>query len=162
MDQKSSDFAVGSSPVTRIHALASGVDPLHSLRSTRFVEDFGGDVPTRVDEVGVRLDELERLVVTLSRTKPLCDRVKATLLAHVFSSIIRIHPFQDGNGRVARFTVLYLITCWEVDPFLIPKVRNSRAWKSALASAVEGDTQDLTHVFLAELVSHNNKVEGNE
>ncbi|MCC5961139.1 MAG: Fic family protein [Rhodobacteraceae bacterium] len=70
-------------------------------------------------------------------------KVAAPLLAHVFAATIRIHPFEDGNGRVARFTVQFLLTRWGMDLLPLPKVRNDPEWKRALRSAVRGELGEL-------------------
>lgn len=151
LDQHFPPFSDILCPIAEIHVLVSGIDLSQSARSSSYVEDFGGVVPTRVDEIRSRLDELERIVFVLSKMKPQEKIVKAKLLAYVFSSIIRIHPFADGNGRVARFTVLHLLTCWRTEPFLVPKVRNNGEWKNALESAMKDSPEDLAGVFLKKL-----------
>lgn len=64
-------------------------------------------------------------------------------LAHVFGSVIRVHPFEDGNGRTARLFAFYALKCWGRPLFPIPKVRNDSSWKVAMDSAVAGDALKL-------------------
>lgn len=114
------------------------------FRVTDFVEDFGGEVPTSKDEVRARLDELERLCDQMVRGMAgsrLQDQ--ALMLAHVFGSVIRVHPFEDGNGRTARLFAFYALKCWGRPLFPIPKVRNDSSWKVAMDSAVAGDALKL-------------------
>jgi len=118
------------------------------FRSTDFVEDFGGIVPTDRNEIPARLDEIERLseeTVRCLTGRRLEDQ--ALLLAYIFGSVIRIHPFADGNGRTARLFVFYALRCWGRPLFEIPKVRNDPAWKDALNAAVEGDVSKLKREF---------------
>ncbi|HVV74145.1 MAG TPA: Fic family protein, partial [Verrucomicrobiae bacterium] len=62
---------------------------------------------------------------------------------HIFGSLIRIHPFEDGNGRTARLFAFYALRCWGLPLFPIPKIRNDRKWKLALGCAVGGDALKL-------------------
>ena len=130
-------------PLTTLNASSFG-RTMPVFRSANYVEDFGGKVPTPKGEIRARLDELERLCrqsVCCMGDSRLED--KALVLAHIFGSLIRIHPFEDGNGRTARLFVFYALRCWGLPLFPIPKVRNDRRWKAALDAAVAGDALKL-------------------
>jgi len=130
-------------PLTTLNASSFGRST-PTFRVSSHVEDFGGEVPTPKREIRARLDELERLCkqsVRCMGDSRLED--KAWMLAHIFGSLIRIHPFEDGNGRTARLFVFYALRCWGLPLFPIPKVRNNRRWKLALDSAVTGDAPKL-------------------
>src|SRR6266446_3343277 len=94
-------------PLTTLNASSFG-KATPAFRVTDSVEDFGGEVPTGKAEIVPRLDELERLCKQTVRSiggGRLEDQ--ALILAHVFGSLIRIHPFEDGNGRTARLFTFY-------------------------------------------------------
>lgn len=130
-------------PLTILNTFSYGrIDP--AFRRHDYIEDFGGKVPTPKDEVRARLDELERLCresVSGMGGSRLED--KALILAHIFGSLIRIHPFEDGNGRTARLFAFYALKCWRLPIFPIPKVRNDVGWKDAMDFAVAGDACTL-------------------
>jgi len=115
-----------------------------SFRTRDYVEDFGREVPTPRSEIPARLDELERLSqqsVCGMNVGSLAD--KALILAHIIGSLIRVHPFEDGNGRTARLFTFYALQCWRLPLFPIPKVRNDAGWKDAMDSAVAGNASKL-------------------
>lgn len=130
-------------PLTKINMSLSG-EAKPKFRTRDYVEDLGGKAPTNIQEIASRLDELERLCRQSVRSMngdSLED--KAMILAHIYGSLIRIHPFEDGNGRTARLFVFYALRCWRLPIFVIPKVRNNIAWKEAMECAVAGDGRKL-------------------
>lgn len=66
-----------------------------------------------------------------------------TLLHHRF---IRIHPFDDGNGRVVRLLVNYVLLKAGLPPLVI-KTRERKQYLSALAMADAGDFKPLQKFF---------------
>lgn len=141
-------------PIGRLHqAIMNAPDMKRAKRVTHHVADFGGEVPTKLIDVEGALNELELLVERFMR--PLGSQsasVQSVFLAHLFSSIVRVHPFQDGNGRTARLVVQYCLKSWDRSFMPIPKVRNSLQWRAALEQAIAGDIGPLTFEFESRLM----------
>lgn len=126
-------------------------------RTDAFVNDFNGVPPVRVGDIPAALRELELLcswAIGEARLSPLSGR--GALLAHIFSSVIRIHPFKDANGRTARFLVQYALYDWGMALLPIPKVRNDSAWRDALGRAMSGDIRPLGAEFFRRLGARGN------
>ena len=140
-------------PIRQIHQAIYGVPGLApDMRTSQYIGDFGGVIPTEVADVSGALTELE---LVIERLNPVLRHhaadIQAVFLAHVFSSIIRVHPFSDGNGRAARMIVQYCLRCWD-RPFLpLPKVRNVPTWHNALERAVEGEQNALVQEFISRM-----------
>jgi hypothetical protein len=145
-------------PLSILHRCSAGMtSDDEGLREENHVEDFGGLVPTATTEVFPRLDELERLaenIVKHMAGSPNED--KMFMLAYIHGSMVRIHPFADGNGRTARMFIFYALRCWNLPLFAIPKVRNDQGWKSAMDSAVDGEVGELKEQLLARLKAAQN------
>ncbi len=124
------------------------------FRTDEFVEDFGGRPSVAVVDIPAALHELELLcswAIAAHVAAP--DGAKAALLAYLYSSVIRIHPFCDANGRTARFLVQYALRVWSKPLMPIPKVRNDRLWHDALGQALKGDFNPLAEEFRCRLES---------
>lgn len=136
-------------PIETLHAAISGKIETGSIRRTKvYVPDFGGAPPSTPSDVAILLPELElfaeRLVLPLSDASL---SARAEFLAHMFSAIIRIHPFEDGNGRAARYFVQLCTMAWTQTFIPIPKLMNDKRWASALRAAVDGNTAGLAGEF---------------
>jgi hypothetical protein len=89
---------------------------------------------------------MDRLVELHSSHGDLSPEVEAAWLHHRFT---QIHPFQDGNGRVARClaTLVFLKAGWF--PLTIRDVREERShYLDALEKADHGDLSQLVSVFV--------------
>jgi prophage maintenance system killer protein len=130
--------------VKRIHGAVCGVarDEIR-FRDVEYVEDYGGYVPTPVDEIPRKLQEFEALLERADDYAVSTIPEQATFLAEIFATMIRVHPFQDGNGRTARMLVEYCLRRWGREFVVLPKVRNDVVWKDALSLAVSGEYGQL-------------------
>lgn len=72
----------------------------------------------------------------------------ASFLAELHHRFIIIHPFDDGNGRIARLLLNYVLMRFGYPPFVI-KNRDKRTYFSALRKADAGDMNVLS-VYLGE------------
>ncbi len=72
------------------------------------------------------------------------SEVQAAWLHHRFT---QIHPFQDGNGRVARALASLVLLKNELFPLIIPRDDRS-IYIDALEEADKGNLQPLVHVFV--------------
>jgi fido (protein-threonine AMPylation protein) len=142
-----------------VHRALFGGDPVDAVRTLDHVPDFGGSTIISWQEVGCRIDELEiacrEMADEMASAAP---PIKARFLAYVFASIIRIHPFPDGNGRTARMYVQYLLRRWG-DPYVvIPKIRNDPDWREALERAMPGDIRALQSQFERRMMEQHDAV----
>lgn len=69
--------------------------------------------------------------------------VRAAWLHHRF---IRIHPFEDGNGRVARALTLLVLLRAKYAPLVVDRTQRS-TYLDALDQANNGDLRDLIRLF---------------
>jgi Fic family protein len=87
--------------------------------------------------------QMERLVKLYADTTALHPIVTAAWLHHRF---IRIHPFQDGNGRVARGLVLLILLRNDYAPLVVDRRRRDE-YLEALDNANVGDLAPLVRLF---------------
>ncbi len=89
--------------------------------------------------------EMERFLAFHDGHKdlPLAPEVEAAWLHHEF---VRIHPFQDGNGRISRLLMAFAYAKAGEFPPVIP-VENKPSYIDALEAADEGGFRDLVNYF---------------
>lgn len=87
--------------------------------------------------------EMDRLVAFYAETEGLHPVARAAWLHHRF---ICIHPFEDGNGRVARALVLLVLLRTDYAPLVVDRDRRA-LYIEALDSANEGDLAPLVRLF---------------
>ena len=87
--------------------------------------------------------EMDRLVEMHARHRDAAPEVEAAWLHHRFT---QIHPFQDGNGRIARAlaTLIFIKANWLP---LVVRDRDRRDYLDALETADDGDLQPLVTFF---------------
>lgn len=135
-----------SNPVLFLHKVIYAQDADLMKRKTAYVEDYPDEL-LNLSQIDGRFMELELLVKVLALTPQPTIKVASYLLAHIYATIIRIHFFKDGNGRVARYTILYLLKRWKLNFIAIPKVRNDLSWKKALINAIQGDISPFASIL---------------
>lgn len=138
-------------PMRFIHEMVYAKLSNEMKREKNHVSDYTG-LLTEVSEINARFQELESLVCTLRNLPVHSPNMAAPLLAYVFAAIIRIHFFKDGNGRLARFTVQYLLRSWGAPYLALPKVRNDTVWKAALSNALNGEMEALSEFLEKRLI----------
>ena len=87
--------------------------------------------------------ELERLVDLHAETSGAHALIRAAWLHHRF---IRIHPFEDGNGRVGRALVLLVLLRANYAPLVVDRLRRHE-YLNALDAANEGELAPLIRFF---------------
>jgi Fic family protein len=69
--------------------------------------------------------------------------IKAAFIHHAF---VQIHPFQDGNGRIARLLASFVLIKDNLFPFSLDRDERT-AYIDALEAADSGDYQGLVDIF---------------
>ena len=77
--------------------------------------------------------EMERLVELHGQNAHLHPIILAAWLHHRF---IRIHPFQDGNGRVARALVLLVLLRQDYAPLVVDRRRRDEYLRALARQAI--------------------------
>jgi hypothetical protein len=86
---------------------------------------------------------MERLLELYNETADEHPVTRAAWLHHRF---IRIHPFEDGNGRVARAITLLVLLRARYAPLVVDRTQRATYIK-ALDRANDGDLRDLIRLF---------------
>lgn len=87
--------------------------------------------------------QMERLVELYRQTEGKDPIVRSAWLHHRF---VRIHPFEDGNGRVARCLTLLTLLQSDLAPLVVDR-RERDNYLKALDTANEGDLRPLVRFF---------------
>ena len=93
------------------------------------------------EHVAAEMDQLIALYESLSGAAP---EVRSAWLHHAFT---QIHPFQDGNGRVARALASIDFIRAGLFPLLVAREDRDRLYIPALEQADAGDLRPLTEFF---------------
>ena len=120
------------------------IRPNNPRRHDGVVHEYCPPVQTR--------GEMDRLLVMhrAHRVRTLPTEVEAAWMHHRF---VRIHPFQDGNGRMARLLMAYVFARAGECPPVIPAERR-RHYIRSLEAADRGDLRPFIE-FLAALAALN-------
>lgn len=110
----------------------------YSVRPDGSVLEF-----TPPEQVAPQMDQLVELYHGMEARDPI---VRAAWLHHRF---VRIHPFEDGNGRVARCLTLLGLLKHDLAPLVVDRRERDR-YLRCLDQANEGDLRPLAR-FFAEL-----------
>lgn len=93
------------------------------------------------EAVSIQMDELVRIFNDYDSSTP--AEVRAAWLHHAFT---QIHPFQDGNGRVARALASLVLIKEGLPPFMVPREVKTRYIRS-LEDADHGRPEALLAFF---------------
>lgn len=88
--------------------------------------------------------EMERLVDTWRRLPPELPEARAAWLHHAFT---QIHPFEDGNGRVARTLASIDMIRSGLFPLVVDREQRDTRYLPALRAADAGDLGPLIQFF---------------
>lgn len=111
------------------------MQPNHVQRQDGSVLEY-----TPPEHVQAEMERLLELYVLAETEHPVA---RAAWLHHRF---IRIHPFEDGNGRVARALTLLVLLRARYAPLVVGRTMRS-AYIDALDRANDGDLRDLIRLF---------------
>ena len=96
------------------------------------------------EQVASEIDSLVDLWRVLDADRSVHPMVKAAWLHHRF---VQIHPFADGNGRVARALTLLVIEKYKYAPLVVDRWHRA-AYLKALDAANDGRLADLVQLFV--------------
>lgn len=138
----------GRSFVRKVHAVTCGIRISDvKIRTDRFIPDYGGLVPWKPQDIDSGLKAIAKELSEVDQFSEASAADRALFLAELFAALIRVHPFQDGNGRAARMLIQYCLRYWENDYIVVPKVRNNKHWKKDLDEGVQGKFSRLGEFF---------------
>ncbi len=95
------------------------------------------------DHVASEMDNLVS-IFNESEEKEVHPLINATWFHHAFTTI---HPFQDGNGRVARLLSSLILIKHGLFPFTVLREEAKEKYIDALESADQGESQPLVDYF---------------
>ncbi len=143
--------------ITRTQDTYVATDPLGRVVDADLLKGQWKIVPNHVErQDGTLLEyappeqvqsEIERLIgfwKDLENDATVHPVIKATWLHHRF---VQIHPFQDGNGRVARALALLVLESEKFAPLVIDRWHRDEYLKS-LDAANDGSLRDLVRLFV--------------
>ena len=114
------------------------VDPNHVLRQDNTLLEYAPP-----EQVASEMDRLVEIWATVD-AGPIHPVIKAAWLHHRF---VQVHPFADGNGRVARALTLLALEQHQYAPLVIDRWHRADYLK-ALDTANTGDLHGLVRLFV--------------
>ncbi|WP_202707735.1 ImmA/IrrE family metallo-endopeptidase [Sporosalibacterium faouarense] len=116
------------------------------------------------NEIGNRMFELDQELNQLIKNKDeisLCDYIEMCVMIHYKITII--HPFHDGNGRVSRAMLNWLLKLKNLPPIYLRADKKERYYDALMTADTTNDYDPLYEVFyraiLSSLVELNTKFE---
>ncbi len=138
----------GRNFLRKVHAVTYGTRLSDAgIRTDSYVPDYGGLVLWKPQDIDSGLKAIARELSEVDQFSEASATDKGLFLAELFAALIRVHPFQDGNGRTARMLIQYCLRYWENDYIIVPKVRNNKQWKKNLEEGVQGKFAGLGEFF---------------
>ena len=93
--------------------------------------------------------EMDRLLAIFAELPPELPEVRAAWLHHRFT---QIHPFQDGNGRVARAIASFELVRGKLFPLVIERNERDTRYFPALEQADDGDLRPLVELTARSMI----------
>ncbi len=140
-----SSQTLDGTPTTKLVELGKyKTQPNHVLTSTGMIHYYASP-----EETPAKMGEL----IDWYRLKKEKGKLSPLLLATGFHyKFVAIHPFDDGNGRVARLLMNYIFMEFDLPPVVIP-VEKKEKYLTVLEKADSGDLEALTVLIGEELVN---------
>lgn len=115
--------------------LRKPANPGQYKRLANHVEQADGTVHTYVDPLHV-VDEMQALVAWINQSMGSVHPIHVAAVAHYH--LVRIHPFDDGNGRGARILMNLILMHKGYFPAVV-RLETKRRYLEALSAADRGD-----------------------
>jgi len=93
--------------------------------------------------------EMDRLLALFAELPPELPEVRAAWLHHRF---VQIHPFQDGNGRVARAIASFELVRGKLFPLVIERSERDTQYFPTLEQADDGDLRPLVELTARSMI----------
>lgn len=130
-----------------------GEEPVETI-NVRIGRHFGVDAGQVANELARFEQTLQRAVQRLDQLLPPGTQLDTDvtlaileLCAWAHAEWVRIHPFANGNGRIARLLANSLAMRYELPPFVRLRPRPDGEYGSACEQAMKGDWEPTVRVF---------------
>lgn len=110
---------------------------------------ISGKIHKYTDPIHVQ-DEMEKLIKWLNKEQKLSTIEKACIFHHRF---VAIHPFDDGNGRMARLLMNLILIKAKYPPCIIKQVNRRKYLETLEIIDLKKDYQPFIEFMCAELLS---------
>lgn len=137
--------------------------PNHVMTQTGEIFHFASP-----EETPAKMEELVKWIQNwLKKNKAEQHKYLVSFLAELHQRFIRIHPFDDGNGRVVRLLLAYVLVRLNFLPMIL---NNKEEYIKAIQFADAGNISHLKNLFLNNIItmlekgiySKNNKMDLNQ